>query len=276
MTRAVANNVLPSYLANSPRPTGQEEADIIVSFTSFPARIDKVWLVVECMLRQTLLPKKIILWLSKEQFPTSDSVPRMLRDYENGRFEIRYMDGDIRSYKKFYYTIQEFPNHTFVTCDDDIYYHPDMLKSLVDTSLKFPGYIIANTTRQITYDKSGELNPYHLWKIDFEAYDYKNRVQIGVGGVLYPPGCLHNFVTRKDLFIHLAPMADDLWLNLMARLEGTPIMQSAQIIMPLPIKSTAPKLNSINNGVENMNDKQISQLRSWFLKEGFGDVYAQK
>ena len=42
---------------------------IIVSLTSFPGRINEVWICVESLMRQTFKPDAIELWLSLRQFP---------------------------------------------------------------------------------------------------------------------------------------------------------------------------------------------------------------
>src|SRR5690606_41001035 len=45
---------------------------IIVSLTTFPARIKRVWLVVECLMRQSIKPDIIILYLAESQFPNKE------------------------------------------------------------------------------------------------------------------------------------------------------------------------------------------------------------
>lgn len=272
LVRFGANKMLPRYLAK-PRPfKGVKENGVIISFTSFPARINNVWQVVESLKNQSVLPEKIILWLSKEQFPTHESIPDSLWKEEDSLFEIRMVEEDIRSHKKFYYVMQEFPDKAFVTCDDDIYYHPDMLKCLVDGSKQFPGCVVANTTRKIGFDGAGSLMPYKQWEVNQKAYSSENLIQIGVGGVLYPPKTLHALTTRKDLFFSLTPMADDIWLNCMARLNGTSIVQSSMNIQPLPIESNSPSLSSANKG-QNKNDVQLKQLKAFLVNNGLPDVY---
>lgn len=272
-TRATANVLLPKYLAKLHYQRQISGEGVIISFTSFPGRIQHVWKVVESLKSQSIRPDKIVLWLSKEQFKSADDVPLSLKECEDSLFEIRMVDGDIRSHKKYYYAMQEFPDKTIVTCDDDIYYHPDTLLRLVQTSKRFPGCIAANVTKQLSYDDAGKLRPYLQWKTDFKPYSSKNNVQIGVGGVLYPPHSLNPLVFRKDLFTKLAPLADDLWLNLMARLNKTPIVQTGQNFLFLDIKNNGSSLSSVNNGRENMNDCQISQMREWLHYEEIEDVF---
>ena len=274
MTRKVAYRVLPRYLEKQHSKRINRRSNIIVSFTSFPARINNVWQVVESLKNQTIRPDKIILWLSKEQFPSRKDIPDNLWKCEDELFEIRMVDGDIRSHKKYYYVLQNYPDKDFVTCDDDIYYHPQMLQKLINTSRLYPGCIIANNTSEMKWDKQGKLMPYAEWRRDMRAYSSRNNVQIGIGGVLYPAHCLHDDVTRIDLFTKLAPLADDLWLNLMSRLKGTPVVQTPDYALPLPIESESPTLSSVNNG-EGMNDRQIHKMQAWLKDEGLEDVYCQ-
>ena len=76
--RIIANILLPIYyvltrrskefrLTNLQNDTGIEPK-IIVSLTSFPPRIKKIWLTIETLLRQKDKPDRIILWLSVDEF----------------------------------------------------------------------------------------------------------------------------------------------------------------------------------------------------------------
>lgn len=255
LVRFLSYILLPKVLNVKRTNKGIVKKDLIVSLTSFPSRIKDVWQVVESLKNQSILPEKIILWLSKEQFSQKDSIPISLLNRENELFEIRLVDQDFRSHKKYYYAMIEFPNKTIVTCDDDIYYHPDMLKVLIEDSNRFKGCIISNVTKQLSFYANGNIRPYNQWKDEFESYSCENMIQIGVGGVLYPPNSLDKMVLRNDLFTLLTPLADDIWLNCMARMKKTIIVQSSKNILPLPIKSNSPTLTSINCD-ENLNDIQ--------------------
>ena len=274
--RKLANRILPHYLAKPVKHDGTIEKNLIISFTSFPARINDVWMVIESLKRQTVLPEKIILWLSKDQFPNVNDIPDSLKQREDNLFEIRLVDGDIRSHKKYFYAMTEFPDKTFITCDDDVFYPPNMVKNLITAARMYPGCIIANVSSEMTYDENGVLLPYVEWKNNFKPYASRNRVQIGIGGVLYPPNCLSEMVLRKDLFTKLSPMADDLWLSLMARLTHTPVVQSSKNILNLPIEDGSPSLSSVNNGEKNMNDVQICNMRNWLKDESLPDIYDKK
>lgn len=277
LLRETANCLLPKYLCNENTIINKPVAkNCLVSFTSFPARINEVWMVVECLKRQSVLPEKIILWLSKNQFPSAEDVPNNLKQREDSLFEIQMVDEDIRSHKKYYYVMSKYPDKAFITCDDDVFYHPDMIKNLLETSKKYPGCIIANVSSEMTYDGRGELLPYVQWKNNYRPFASYNRVQIGIGGVFYPPNCLNELVLNKALFIELAPYADDLWLSLMARLNKTPIVQSKKNRLSLPIENGSPSLSTVNNGEKNMNDVQIGRMRNWLKQEQLPDIYSEE
>lgn len=274
IVRKLANWYLPIYLSKPNKRKGIVEKGLIVSLTSFPARIHDVWKVIESIKNQTILPEKIILWLFKEQFLADDSIPIELKKKDD-LFEIRLVNENIRSHTKYYYTLKEYPDYTIITCDDDIYYDPYMIERLLSTSKKFPNCIIANKTTQILFDENGNAKPYIEWTDNVPANCSEDLLQLGVCGVLYPPYCLHELVLRKDLFWELSPLADDIWLNAMARLNGTPIVQCERKKLVLPIESNSPSLTSVNNG-ESMNDKQILRIRDYLVNNNFVDVYSSK
>ena len=114
IVRKLGNRVLPVYLkrySEMPRVCPK----LLVSFTSYPARINDVWKVIESLKKQTVLPEKIILWLSNDQFKGQASIPDEILRQEDGLFEVRLVDGDIRSHKKYYYAFQQFPDWTTIT-----------------------------------------------------------------------------------------------------------------------------------------------------------------
>ena len=136
LVRDLANRSLTRYL-DKPCPCSRIiENDLVVSLTTFPARVNYVWQVVECMLRQTICPSKIILWLSKDQFTSKSDIPESLRKREGSIFEIRMVEGDIRSHKKYYYAAKEFPNSKIFIVDDDIYY-PNKLERQIEEISKY-------------------------------------------------------------------------------------------------------------------------------------------
>lgn len=270
--RNYATRRLPRYFAKHPADIKKTRCvDVVVSLTSFPARIGYVYMTIESLLRQTVIPGKIILWLSKEQFPTEETVPERLNKLQNEVFQIRYVDGDIRSHKKYYYSFQEFPEKTVITVDDDIVYPPQLVEELLSVSQICPDCIIANVVHKLTYS-NGVLNNYRQWG-EAKPYDKTDNVQIGYGGVLYPPSCLYKDCLNLELSQKLAPLADDLWLNAMARLNGTPVVKTTNIKAFLPIVIPNNKNLFSTNVSSSKNDEQLHQIRKHYSTMIVGDPY---
>ena len=98
----------------------ENNLNVIVSLTTFPTRINRVWIVIECMLRQTYKPDRIILWLSKEQFECLDKLPKSLLKLQSRGLEIKFCNEDLRSHKKYFYSIKKYPCDILITVDDDV------------------------------------------------------------------------------------------------------------------------------------------------------------
>ena len=74
------------------------EHDIIISLTSYGKRIYDVYLTIESLMRQTIKPNKIILWLAEDEF-SLDNIPQTLKNIQKRGLTIEFCE-DIRSYKK--------------------------------------------------------------------------------------------------------------------------------------------------------------------------------
>lgn len=271
IVRKVANKILPKTIRRCCSESAAID-EIIVSLTSFPGRINEVWKVVCSIKNQTILPGKIVLWLSSQQFVSKKDLPDDLLRLEDNIFEIRMVDEDIRSHKKYYYVMQEYSDKIVITFDDDVWYHPKTIESLYKTYQKYPEAIISNYTSQLKY-ANNKLLPYKEWKSITKPYEDFNLVQIGVGGVLYPPNIMSDLLFRDDVFMKIAPLADDLWLNAIARLNHVPVVHSSSRIIVLPIDIISPSLCDQNNGM-GMNDIQLNRIRD-YLTNAYGvDPYA--
>ena len=266
LVRSMADKVLPSYLSKKYEGRRIKDVPVIVSLTSFPARINDVWQVVECMRRQTYKPSKMLLWLSKEQFPTSDSVPESLKSREDSFFEIRFVEGDIRSHKKYYYVLTEYPDSLVFLIDDDLYYSTDIIERSLVEHEKHPDSIICNYGFHITYVRDGKIQPYNAWKRAYK-YSYKDDLFFGSGGgTLLKLGMLYEDVRNVELARNLTPIADDIWLNAMARLAKIPmILLDNGNLLPIRIK------DNIKLATENMrqckNDEQINDVTLYYFSK---------
>lgn len=266
IVRSLANSILPNYLAKSRAISNRVIEGLIVSFTSFPARINNVWQVVECLSRQTYLPEKIILWLSKDQFPSEEDIPESLKSRLNDRFEIRFVEGDIRSHKKYHYISMLFPEKNVFLIDDDIYYPTTLIENTWKAHLANPDAVICNYGFHIHFDDKGDILPYNHWK---RIYDGSHSPAIffgSGGGTLIKPSCLYSDLVDINLALQLTPIADDIWLNAMVNLAGlNKVLLNNRQILPVCIKDDS-KLAS-QNRENSQNDIQLENVISYYTKE---------
>jgi len=237
--------------------------EIIISLTTFSARIRSVYFAIESLFEQELPAHRIILWLSKDEFSDLSKVPASLKRLQNRGLDIRFVDGNIKSYKKLIYALEEFPDAIIVTVDDDAFYYPYMLSGLMKAYEKLPNVIHCYKARKVTFSATGQLLPSRKWQgVDPGEKPSMSVLPIGVSGVLYPPNCLDQRVFDRDLFQSLTPSTDDIWFKAMSVLARTPCLRiTKHLDLPKVIGSQGVSLHEINNKHgENENDKQLDQV----------------
>ena len=185
----------------------------MISLTSFPQRINTVWLTIETLLNQkNVQPAKIELWLADEQFPDKRIPKSLLKQMKRG-LEIKYCS-DLKPHKKYYYSFLENRKKIVITVDDDILYPSDFVEKLYNGSKEYPNTVICNWSHKITFDNKGNINKYDLWD-PFTNELSMLTVPIGCCGVLYKPSFfdqeLYDIRKIKDISLY----TDDLWLKWM-------------------------------------------------------------
>ena len=193
-------------------------APLIVSLTSYGPRLSSVHLTLKCLLRQSVKPDAVMLWLTESDLR---SAPETVRDLVAEGITIGSSE-DLRSFKKIIPTLQARPEAFVVTADDDVYYHAGWLEELVHGFSKNDGAIVCRRAHQIPFASDGALKPYTRWPWSYETDRVTADIlPVGAGGVLFPPGSLAPEVLDASAFMQLCPTADDLWLYWMARKAGS-------------------------------------------------------
>ncbi|MGH1433680.1 MAG: hypothetical protein ACRBG0_04380 [Lewinella sp.] len=210
-------DVVFSARFNSSRETREKnlsfrEKELITSLTSFPARIGKVHLSIECILDQSIKPDRVILWLASEQFPDGkESLPMTLLRLESKGLEIEFCE-DLRSHKKYYYALKKHPNANVIMFDDDLYYHKDIIKNLLELNQKNPTCIAATRVHRLLIDKNS-LKPYRSWFHNYNGGDpsHYNMHTSGAGTLIPPNLPLDSTFFDIKLIRTLSPHSDDVW-----------------------------------------------------------------
>lgn len=268
---------LEKFIFSQNRGLAKPERDrrIIVSMTSYPARITAVPIVLERMLVQTVRPDKIILWLAKEQFPNREAdLPEELIALKADGVEIKWCDGDMKAYKKVLPALKEYPDDLVVIIDDDLMYRVDLIESLYNAHLKHPEAIIAARVHQIQFDEEGQIAPYLTWKkeCNFAIGEiHRDWFFTGGAGTLIPPHTFGTDIFDTDTIMELCPHADDMWLNIHCAIRHVPILNVANNYTLTCLEGTQTnRLYDINKG---QNDVQLQKLRVHYREQLAGTLY---
>lgn len=239
--------------------------NLIVSLTSYPARLKSLHVVIRSLLKQSLLPEKIILYLGTDT--KENDIPKKLIKLTKYNFEIKKNYEDLKPHKKYIFAMQEYPNHTIITVDDDIIYDKNLVKSLVESSKKNPGCVCARRVHLMTKNEENKLNPYSKWKWECKNIKEASHALFatGVGGVLYPPSIFTKEAFDTEKIKEHCLNTDDIWLKYMEIKNNVKVVfTDNKIIHPLTLRKTQDSgLLKTNTEGENRNDINIKCMENF-------------
>lgn len=238
-------------------------SNIIISLTTYPARINTVWITITTLLNQTVKPKMVLLWLAKDQFPSKEALPKKLLDLEKHGLIIKFCE-DLKPHKKYFFTLKEFPNADIITVDDDIFYPEDLVDLLVRESRKEPGVVCCLWGVEMVLDKNKTIAEYSKWKKCTGRINSPSLklMPIGCGGVLYPANIFDGTdILNKKSIKKLCLNNDDLWLKSMClinRREAVRVSKYNKI--NFSILSTQKYGLHYENAGQNKNDIAMKKI----------------
>lgn len=240
---------------------------VVVSLTSYGRRLIDVCFTIESIMQQSWRPNRIVLWLAPDDM--ENPLPEALVRQQARGLEIRRTP-DIRSYKKLLPALEAMPDACIVTVDDDMIYDFDLLERLIKGHIANPHAIVSTKTYRVAFDRRRRLLPYRKWDRSNDGPGERRAglFLLGGPGTLYPPGSLAPEVGDTALCMKLSPGADDVWFNIMARRQGTPIVK-------IPVRHPEAKeyidnRNMLDTGLarqnvdNNANDSQLAAVLAHF------------
>jgi hypothetical protein len=196
---------------------------LIVSLTTYGSRIYDVKYVLYSLIVQSVLPEKVIVWLSNTEYNSLEKIPSELDIFKLFNVEFILCD-DLKSYKKLIPALELYPEKIIVTADDDVFYKKQWLEKLWKQHIREPNTIAAHCAHKILFDNNKKIKSYILWKNNISAHcPSLYYLPTGCGGILYQKRLLHKDICNAALFTKLAPAADDIWFYFMAFLNKTKI-----------------------------------------------------
>lgn len=216
---------LKEHIQTSPLNKEKRDEIVIVSLTSYPARINSVWLPIKTLLNQSYKPDRIILWLAKEQFPER-KLPEQLIDLQKYGLEINWTK-DYYGHKKYLFPVKEQKgNEVVITFDDDILYSPRCIERLMKKHLEFPGCLVCE--RGQAFDDKTQDNP-GRWKTISDTGVKEPTFAMNPspgGGCLIPFNGFYKDAIDENCFTPLAYKNDDLWYMFMCAENGTRMIKT--------------------------------------------------
>lgn len=274
-----SNIQLKSSLMNlSEKENVSHNNEVIVSLTTLPKRLHLVHFAIESIISQTIKPKNIILWITKN-IDLNLNITSELINLKNRGLEIFQVD-DLGPHTKLLYALKKYPNNPIVTIDDDIVYPINMIEKLLDNFEKNNNSIICNWAREIAFDSKGIvrgvrkgilLTPPLLEKVIEQAESYNPEPNplafpYGTSGVLYPPNSLDKRVFDEKLFQKLCPKEDDIWFKAMSLLKGTDVVVTNLGINPSHYCISGSQSYALrhNNHGKGENEEQMKKVFNYF------------
>ena len=175
---------------------------------------------LDSLLKQTLKPDKILLYLSSEAYladigfkDCNITDPGLLGILDKG-IDVIFTE-NIGPYRKLLPTLKDKweEDCVIITVDDDTVYHPRLIENLVndyhtyDCVINYRGFTPdIDKIEELNYDRRGNIVNRHLFNFP-----------TGKGGILYHPKFFYgtdNLIFDKSLFTICCPTADDVWFML--------------------------------------------------------------
>lgn len=253
---------------------------LVVSFTTYPARIGLTHAMLETIYAQTRPADEVVLYLTNEEFPGGKSeVPEeLLKLVKEGKLTLKWRE-NLKPHTKYFYAFQDYPDDIIVTVDDDKLYQPSLLEDLYDSYLMYPEAVSAGRVHLMTTTENGEILPYGAWIQEANFCLHEPSMQLfatGVGGVLYPPHVLdEDLLLNKQVIMEACLNADDLWLKAVELLSDVPVVLARKYTVLGTISGSQETALMYANVGRNLNDVQWGNIKEW-AESQFGEGIIEK
>lgn len=239
--------------------------NIVLSMTSYLPRFPTLHLCLSSLFSQSVPANQINLYLDNDVSP--GQLSEQIISYQEQGLQIIYTPHCLKCHTKYYYAMQDYPNSIIITVDDDVIYEPDFIEKLLNSFRKYPNAISAGRVHKITVNTNGQVDPYQKWIHECTSIHVpsKELFATGVGGILYPPGCLGSETFNKQILSRLSLYADDIWLKVMELRYDIPIVYTEQRrIHPKTIPGSQDSALFLHNKNMGRNDRYLQLLLDYY------------
>lgn len=258
--------------------------DVYITLTTINNRLDLLSKVIESLLNQTVLPKKIFLNISEGGYLLDTGIskndPRLEGIKNNDLVQINWVENTgpyrkIIPFMEHFYSLKSSEDMLFITVDDDTLYPEYFIESLLCEFFDNDS-VIAFRGRSVNVSNNS-ISTYSDWSLGENVLNF-NNLPTGKDGVIYSTKFFtRDFIDVKKA-VDLAPTADDLWIKWHCALNGV----KAKILRPeaatsdyksFPVVDYSSEYRDISlfrahnsNSSEGKNDRSVIMLEDYFKK----------
>lgn len=122
---------------NDPESETSKCRKLIVSLTSYPARLNNAIKTLVTVYEQRVAPDQVLLWLASSDFPNREKeLPeKLIRMTEENGLSIRWYGGNLRTYDKYILAVNAYPDAMVIAVDDDVLYYDQFTENLYHSYL---------------------------------------------------------------------------------------------------------------------------------------------
>ena len=212
---------------------------LIISMTSYPARINGVAAVWKTILDQTISRERYhcVLVLAEPEFPNKKIPADLKQLVDNGDIELIWYPKNIKSHKKLMPTLKKYPDNAILVVDDDIKREKTWVELFMKDHEAHPNDIIAGAYSYF-FDEKLELQRFTDAKgknaggknhIPSLVLNF-TRPANGCAGTLYPA---HTFTDPRffdeNEMMRLSPTSDESWQFCFNIIAGKTFRQTSEV-----------------------------------------------
>ncbi|HAT1569396.1 TPA: glycosyltransferase [Kluyvera cryocrescens] len=226
-----------------------------INITTTSNRLDLCSATIWSILHQSLLPDRINLWVSHEEYMADkgiSAIPVWVKELNNIHdiIHVHYVD-NIGPYRKIIPALRIASNEDIlVYADDDVIYDHQWYESLISTFLRFEQkYIVASRVRIKKKNIFGVLQSYNMFNVcNSDMLLTKDYIVTGVGGCVIKKEHVKDDLLYLDDFKYLVPKTDDIWLSKIFELSCSSVYCiSSSLTYIQEISHSNNALNQTNN-----------------------------
>lgn len=232
--------------------------NLVVSMTSYPARIKGAWVSLESLFRQDYRRFVLVLVLAESQFPRR-RLPLLIRIQVLKGLRILWVKEDNKSWDHLWPAYSSYPQSAIVSVDDDKVFPAHLVRNLVEASLLNQGAIVGARGWAIKL-KDNEIRFGDGW-VRATPNTASDALFMPPGnGSLYPVDSLPMEAGDTELMRKICPNADDVWYWAMGRLNGTrSICLGMRAHRLSPVQAKTPALADNDPGPQ-----EFEAVLKWF------------